>query len=48
VVQSALSKMDLVTREDFDVQVALLQKTTLRLKAVEERIAALELLSQEQ
>jgi BMFP domain-containing protein YqiC len=48
VVQSALAKMDLVTREDFDVQVALLQKTTLRLKALEERIAALELLSQEQ
>ncbi len=42
MMQSTLSKMDLVSREDFDVQVALLQKTTLRLKELEARLAELE------
>ncbi|CAG0878820.1 unnamed protein product [Cyprideis torosa] len=42
MMQSTLTKMDLVSREDFDVQVALLQKTTLRLKELEARLARLE------
>ena len=42
MMQSTLSKMDLVSREDFDVQAALLQKTTLRLKDLEARLAVLE------
>lgn len=42
MMQSTLSKMDLVSREDFDVQVALLQKTTQRLKELEARLASLE------
>lgn len=42
VMQSTLSKMDLVSREDFDVQSALLQKSLKRLKELEERVAELE------
>lgn len=45
VIQSTLAKMDLVTREDFDVQVALLQKTSARLNELEERIKVLESIS---
>ncbi len=42
VLQNTLSKMDLVTREEFDVQAALLQKTTLRMRELEKRVVALE------
>ena len=42
VMQGTLSKMDLVTREEFDVQAAVLQKTIKRLKALEERVIELE------
>ncbi len=48
VVQSTLAKMDLVTREDFDVQVALLEKTNARLKALEERVSVLEAAAHDQ
>ena len=34
-VQSALSKMDLVTREEFDIQAALLQRTREKLDRLE-------------
>jgi len=42
VLQSTLNKMDLVTREEFDIQAAVLQKTRSRLKALEERLEQLE------
>ncbi len=42
VIQNTLSKMDLITREEFDVQTALLQKTALRVKGLEKRISKLE------
>lgn len=35
VVQSALEKMDLVTREEFDLQVALLQRTREKVDRLE-------------
>lgn len=47
MMQSTLSKMDLVSREDFDIQVAVLQKTTRRLKELEARLEALEGSNQE-
>ena len=34
-LQSALAKMDLVTREEFDLQVALLEKTREKLDRIE-------------
>ncbi len=42
VLQSALNKMDLVNREEFDVQVAVLQKTRRKLDQLEKKIAELE------
>ncbi len=42
ILQNTLEKMDLVTREEFDIQVALLQKTSTRLKALEKRVEHLE------
>jgi len=41
-VQSALGNLDLVTREEFDVQAEVLKRTRAKLVALEERIAALE------
>ena len=41
-LESALSKMNLVTREEFDVQQAVLLRTREKLKALETRVAALE------
>ncbi len=41
-VQSSLSKLDLVTREEFDVQTAVLQRTRARLEALEARLDELE------
>lgn len=38
----ALAKMDLVTREEFDVQQQILVKTRIKLSEVEARLAALE------
>lgn len=35
-------RLDLVTREDFDVQVTLLERTRTRLRELERRVAALE------
>ncbi|MAN53200.1 MULTISPECIES: accessory factor UbiK family protein [unclassified Marinimicrobium] len=41
-VQSALGKMDLVTREEFDAQTAVLQRTRERLEQLEKQLAELE------
>ncbi|ROQ21886.1 hypothetical protein EDC38_2514 [Marinimicrobium koreense] len=41
-VQSALGKMDLVTREEFDAQSAVLQRTRERLEQLEKQLADLE------
>jgi hypothetical protein len=38
----ALQKMDVVTREEYDVQVALLARTREKLEALEQQVAALE------
>lgn len=42
VLQGALSKLDLVTREEFEVQKAVLTKTRTKLEDLEIRVAALE------
>jgi BMFP domain-containing protein YqiC len=42
VVGSALQRMDLVTREEFDVQAAVLARTREQVEALEARVAALE------
>ena len=36
------AKLDLVSREEFDIQVQVLQRTREKLKALEERVARLE------
>jgi BMFP domain-containing protein YqiC len=42
VLQSQLSKLDLVTRQDFDVQTAILQRTQGKLAALEARLKDIE------
>ena len=42
VLSSGLSRMDLVTREEFDVQEAVLLRTREKLEALEQRLAAIE------
>ena len=42
VLQSGLEKLDLVTREDFEVQEAVLQRTREKLEALEKRLSELE------
>lgn len=42
VLGSAFNKMDLVTREEFDIQQQILIKTREKLMALEARVAALE------
>lgn len=41
-VKSALGSLDLVTREEFDVQTAVLGRTRAKLEELEARVAALE------
>ncbi len=41
VVSSVLAKLELVTRDEFDAQVAVLQHTRERLEALEKEVAAL-------
>jgi len=41
-LQAGLGKLDLVTREEFDVQQGVLRRTRERLEALEARLAALE------
>lgn len=42
VLQTALGKLDLVTREEFEVQKAVLAKTRSKLEALEQRVAEIE------
>lgn len=42
LLQSALSKLDLVSREEFEVQKAVLAKTRSRLEELEKRVTELE------
>lgn len=42
VLQSGLSRLDLVTRQEFDVQAGVLRRTREKLEALEARLAALE------
>jgi ubiquinone biosynthesis accessory factor UbiK len=41
-LHQGFERMDLVTREDFDVQVTLLERTRARLRELEARVATLE------
>ncbi len=41
-VSSVLSKLDLVTREEFDIQQEVLKKTREKLEALEKRVAEIE------
>lgn len=42
VLQSGLSKLDLVTRQEFDIQAGVLRRSRERLEEIEQRLAALE------
>lgn len=42
VLESALHRMNLVTREEFDVQMAVLQRTREHVDALSKQVAALE------
>ncbi len=42
ILQSALDKLDLVTREEFEVQKGVLAKTRSKLEALEKQVAELE------
>jgi ubiquinone biosynthesis accessory factor UbiK len=42
VLQGRLARLDLVTREEFDVQAAVLKRTREKLAALEKRLASLE------
>jgi ubiquinone biosynthesis accessory factor UbiK len=42
VLAGGLAKLDLVTREEFDVQAAVLKRTRAKLTALEKRLADLE------
>jgi BMFP domain-containing protein YqiC len=42
VLRSSLSKLDLVTRDEFDVQSRVLERTRARLEALEARVQELE------
>jgi len=46
-LSSSFAKMDLVTREEFDIQVAVLAKTRAKLEALEKQLEALERASQQ-
>ncbi len=42
VLNQGFSKLDLLTREEFDIQTEVLQRTRTRLEALEARVAELE------
>lgn len=42
ILQGALGKLELVTREEFEVQKAVLAKTRSKLEALEQRVADIE------
>ncbi len=41
-LQSGLAKMDLVTREEFDAQTKVLERTREKLEALEKKVSSLE------
>ncbi|MFL9927590.1 accessory factor UbiK family protein [Herbaspirillum lusitanum] len=47
MLSQGFSKLDLVTREEFDVQAQVLAKTRARLEALETRVAELEALQKQ-
>ena len=47
IVQSMLSRLDLVTREEFDVQTQVLARTREKVDALEQKLADIELLLSE-
>ncbi|SMC63591.1 accessory factor UbiK family protein [Polynucleobacter kasalickyi] len=42
LMQQGFQKMDLITREEFEIQVQVLAKTRTKLEELEEKVAALE------
>ncbi|WP_267256409.1 accessory factor UbiK family protein [Coxiella endosymbiont of Ornithodoros maritimus] len=42
ILQQSFSKMDLVTREEFDAQVKVLERTRAKLEALEKKLSELE------
>ncbi|MBT8506661.1 hypothetical protein B1F79_04030 [Coxiella-like endosymbiont of Rhipicephalus sanguineus] len=42
ILQQSLSKLDLVTREEFDIQMKVLARTRAKLQALEEKLNELE------
>jgi ubiquinone biosynthesis accessory factor UbiK len=42
VLRSSLSKLDVVTREEFDTQMKVLERTRAKLEALEKKVAELE------
>lgn len=42
ILENGLQKMNLVTREEFDIQTAVLQRTREKLEVLEKRVAELE------
>jgi ubiquinone biosynthesis accessory factor UbiK len=42
VLRSSLSKLDVVTREEFDTQMKVLERTRSKLEALEKKVAELE------
>ena len=42
VLQAGLAKLDLVTRQEFEVQSGVLRRTREKLEALEQRVAAME------
>lgn len=48
VLQGAFAKLDLVTREEFDVQTAVLNRTRTKLDALEQQVADMEKLLKNQ
>ncbi|MDG6774476.1 accessory factor UbiK family protein [Thiomicrorhabdus sp. ZW0627] len=42
ILTASFEKMDLVSREEFDIQMAVLAKTRAKLEALEEKVAELE------
>jgi len=45
VLRSSLSKLDVVTRDEFDTQTKVLERTRTRLEALEEKVKTLEALA---
>ncbi len=41
-LNASFAKMDLVTREEYDIQIALLQRTRSQLDAMQEKLSSLE------